>query len=129
MSLEIISKTVPHYKQRYDTVDDWYWTSTFKRLNMTNSDTGDWRMDACIFIHGFVEAVLCRHRNISETSVSEFDRQFEARREMNYHTGEPGDDEHAPYRREHRFAENIERLLCAELNIEWSHYEKVVDSL
>jgi hypothetical protein len=43
--------------------------------------------------------------------------------------GEPGDHEHAPYRREHFFATNLERLLSAELGVDWFEYDRDVDAL
>jgi hypothetical protein len=41
---------------------------------------------------------------------------------------EPGDDPRAPYHKQHVFAENIERLLAAELGVDWSAYDKEVSS-
>jgi hypothetical protein len=40
----------------------------------------------------------------------------------------PGDDPRAPYHKQHVFAENIERLLAAELGVDWSAYDKEVSS-
>jgi hypothetical protein len=42
---------------------------------------------------------------------------------------EPGDDRHCPIRKEHFFATSLERLLCAELDIDWFEYEKQIEGL
>jgi len=36
--------------------------------------------------------------------------------------GEPGDDPRAPYYREHQFASGMERLMAAELGVDWQQY-------
>ena len=41
----------------------------------------------------------------------------------------PGDNINAPYRREHFFATNIERLFAGELNVDWFEYDRYVDAL
>ena len=35
----------------------------------------------------------------------------------------------APYRKEHFFATNLERLLAAELKVDWFEYDRYVDAL
>lgn len=42
---------------------------------------------------------------------------------------EPGDDARAPYQREQFFATNLERLLAAELGVEWFAYDRLVEGL
>jgi hypothetical protein len=42
---------------------------------------------------------------------------------------EPGDHPDAPYKREHCFATGIERLLAAELGVDWTAYEHTLDTL
>ena len=62
-------------------------------------------------------------------AIGSFDQAFEKKREQGLVRGEPGDAPDAPYRREHLFATNIERLLAAELGVDWAVYEAYVDSL
>jgi hypothetical protein len=54
---------------------------------------------------------------------------FEKARESGRVSGEPGDAPDSPYRREHFFATSLERLLAAELGVDWAVYEAHVDSL
>lgn len=126
--MDIIIRIIPHDKQRYPTVGDWYFTSNYKRLNIFISDVGDWRKNLLVSVHELIEASLCRDRNIKEVDVTQFDIIFEAQRKPD-DTSEPGDHADAPYKKEHFFATNIERLLAAELKIDWSQYEEAINNL
>lgn len=42
---------------------------------------------------------------------------------------EPGEDIHAPYYKQHMFADNIERLVLRELGGEWKAYQEKVESM
>ena len=37
--------------------------------------------------------------------------------------------ERAPYRKEHQFAENIEKLVARELEVDWPQYNRAVERL
>lgn len=126
MNIQILS--IPHEQQRYPTVGD-YWEDENGAEQVRVSQLADWRHEALIAIHELVEWVLVRHRNISEPAISDFDVAFERDREQALVLGEPGDDPRAPYRREHFFATNVERLLAAELDVDWRVYETLVDGL
>lgn len=78
-----------------------------------------------VAFHELAEVLICKHRNISQTSVDRFDKQFEKDRAKGKHgeDDEPGDDPKAPYRRAHFFATNVETMLSAELGVNWSQYE------
>ena len=89
----------------------------------------DWRYEALVAAHEMVEMILVKQRGISEQSISEFDIAFEHSRAQGKVLGEPGDDPRAPYQREHFFATNLERLLAAELGVDWFAYERLVDGL
>lgn len=43
--------------------------------------------------------------------------------------GEPDDQRSAPDCREHFFATNLERLLAAELDVDWFQYDEYVNGL
>ena len=73
--------------------------------------------------------MLTRYRGISEETIGDFDMAFEKKREAGLVRGEPGDAPDAPYRREHFFATNVERLLAAELGVDWEIFEAYADSL
>ena len=114
MSLNIEIKTIPHREQRYDTCGDWRIDGD--NLTILVSDLGDWRLEYLVADHELREALLCRHRGISQKTVDDFDTACQCE-------GEPGDDPQAPYKREHFFATSIERLTAAELDVDWAEYE------
>lgn len=120
-------ETIPHELQRYPTVGDYWQEGDIEQVRI--SAMRDWRFEVLVTIHELVEMALTRKRGISEAAITEFDVGFEADRLEGLRTGEPGDDPKAPYRREHIFATNLERLLAAELDVDWPEYESYVDSL
>jgi hypothetical protein len=69
-----------------------------------------------ILFHALTEALLCLHRGISEKSVTDFDLDFEKKRDAGIYDAsqEPGEHVLAPYRHEHAFAMVIESLVYAE---------------
>lgn len=126
MDIEI--KTIPQSQQRYETIGD-YWFDADRTLQIRVSDVGDWRYEALVAVHELVEVLLCKDRGISEPEIMAFDKAFEAGKKLAVAPdvdAEPGDDPSAPYRREHRFAENVERLLAAELGVNWTDYDAVL---
>ena len=125
MKIEI--ETIPHHGQRYPTVGDYWEKDGVVQIRV--SEMHDWRYVILVAVHELVEMMLSRYRGISEQSIGEFDMEFERKREQGLVRGEPGDAAEAPYRREHFFATNVERLLAAELGVDWQIYETYVDSL
>jgi hypothetical protein len=125
MRIEI--QTIPHGEQRYPTVGD-YWDDQ-EAVQVRVSEMHDWRYVILVAVHEIVEAMLARYRGISEDAIGNFDQAFEKKREQGLVRGEPGDAADSPYRREHFFATNMERLLAAELGVDWAIYEAYVDSL
>ena len=81
-----------------------------------------------VAVHELVEVLLCEDRGITQIAVDKFDVEFEDERKPG-NTDEAGDDPKAPYRKEHFFATNIERLLGAELGVDWTMYDKAVNDL
>jgi len=125
-SLRIGTSAIPHANQRYDTCGDWAWSSD--ALAIIVSRMPDWRMMALVAVHELVEAVLCRHRGITDQEVDRFDMDYEFRVGHEDYP-EPGDHPDCPYREEHFAATTIERILAAELGVDWNDYTKVVEEL
>lgn len=125
MRIEI--QTIPHDQHRYETVGDYYHNPD-NTMQIRVSDMGDWRMEFLVAVHEAIEFALCEVRGITEQDITAFDKGFEANREPDNHD-EPGDHPHAPYRREHFFATSIERLIAAELGVDWAEYERKVTAL
>jgi hypothetical protein len=126
--LDIRIKTIPHKKQLYDTCGDWrfnHWGDTEIRV----SEVGNYYYEFLVALHELIEATLCRKRGISESSVSKFDIKFEELRKKGKVKGEPGNSKKAPYRKEHRFATKIEKLMAKELGIKWTEYDNSIGQL
>lgn len=126
--MKINVETIPHTEQRYPTVGD-YWDDPDAVVQVRVSAMKDWRYEALVVIHEMIEMFLTKHRQIAEQDISDFDIRFERSREEGLVTGEPGDHVNAPYRREHFFATNLERLLAAELDVDWFEYDRDVEAL
>ncbi len=113
-------RAIRHDEHRYETAGDWY-DAPDGTLAIRVSDLGDPRFTTLLAIHELVEALLCRFRGIPVEAVDAWDQA--------YADGEPGDDPRAPYHREHRFAELVERLLAHELGVDWAEYEAAGERL
>lgn len=122
----ILALSVPHKVQRYDTVGDYqnYHGCTL----FTISEMKDEKYELLVLVHELVEKILCDARGITNDVIDAFDIQFEADR-VEGNTDEPGHDPRAPYHREHVFAERLERLLAAELGVDWNKYDTMVTEL
>jgi len=129
--------TIPHKDQRYDTVGDWI-VKGGSLSEIVVSETGNEDYDFMIAVHEFIEGYLCAKRGITQKQVDDFDRAYEEARRTRSEApcgckptdaSEPGNDRHAPYTKEHRFATTIEKQLCANLKIGWDKYEKVIDAI
>lgn len=129
--MKIVIETIPHSQQRYETVGDWFFEQTkncglilhIKVSSMQNAD-----MEILVAIHELIEAILCSKRGITQQVVDAFDESFEFVREKG-DDSEPGDSPDAPYRKEHLFTTGIEKLMAAELDVDWQAYEKAVNEL
>jgi hypothetical protein len=121
-------ETIPHDEQRYPTVGD-YWEDQDGVEQVRVSKMIDWRYEILVAVHEVVEWALTKERGIREEEISAFDVDYERLRASELVKGEPGDSPKAPYRREHFFATNLERLFAAELGVDWSEYDQYVDEL
>jgi hypothetical protein len=98
-----------------------------ERLEVRVSDMGNEDYEFLIAIHELIEEHLTRKRGISEAAITAFDVAFEAARTADS-TDEPGDSPNAPYRNEHIFATSIERLIAAELGVDWLSYSNKINN-
>lgn len=121
--MNIIAKTVDFYSQRYITLGDYFHKQ--ERLNVLISDTGNEDYNFLILLHELVEEYLTRRLGIKEEIITEFDMKFENGDIKNSSLyAEPGDHPKSPYRKQHRFSENIERLIAHEMGIDFNDYDK-----
>lgn len=136
--MHIYIDTIPHAEQRYPTVGD-YWYPFRDQQSIAGQATIEIRVselpsqdfEFLVALHEMVESYLCYKRTISEESITAFDRRFEEDRAAGKHSEEeePGDDFHAPYYKEHKFATKLERLMAEELGVNWGEYEAAIIAL
>lgn len=127
--MKITGESKPFTELRNQQVGDW--TYGENEIAVKSAEMSDWRYDLLVQVHELVEAALCKHLGITDEDVTSFDALFEQERELGMHKpeDEDGDDPRAPYRAPHFFASNIERLLAAELEVDWKKYEEEIYSL
>jgi hypothetical protein len=128
MPMRMHIETIPHESQRYPTVGD-YWLDENGVEQVRVSEMMDWRYEVLVAVHEIIEMALTRQRGIAEEGITDFDIRFEQNKSQALVTGEPGDNINAPYRKEHFFATNVERLFAAELGVDWFEYDRYVDAL
>lgn len=122
--MKISIETIPHSDQRYNTCGDYFYRRGVLCIRV--SELTSRHEMACIAVHELVEALLCEAKGVSFDSIDKFDKQHS---EINSFATEPGDDVRCPYYREHQIATVVERLLAAELGVNWLSYENHVKEL
>lgn len=119
--MNIHIKVIPESEQRACVNGaDWYWDEEGD-LQVRVSPLSDWRREVLLGFHEAIEAVLCKHNGVSQESVDAFDLEYDKTHTFDV---DAGDDPAAPYVREHCFATAAERMLCAELDVNWESYDK-----
>ena len=128
--MKIILETIPHDKQRYETIGDWI-IEPDGTIRILVSELGNDDYNFLVALHELVEVKLCQSRGITQEQVDKFDIEYEKQREksLTLDVSEPGDSKLAPYRREHCAATGIERIAASELNVCWADYETKINSL
>lgn len=118
--MDINIKIVPPSEMRPE-VDgvDWHWDEK-GNLQVRVAPMSDWRRETLLAIHETVEAIMCKHNGVSQQSVDDFDQEYDKTHPTDCNAG---DDPAAPYKREHCLATAIERILCAELDVDWQSYD------
>lgn len=122
----VLLQSILHKHQTYETVGNYETAHGFSLISV--SDMGNTQYEQLVAVHELIEMILTQARGISEQHITDFDKAFEMIRQPG-NTDEPGDDPRAPYQKEHQFATKIERLLAAELGIDWDTYEQTVMGL
>jgi hypothetical protein len=129
--LNVRIKTIPHHFQEYDTVGN-YWRDAgecgAEVLEIRVSRMRDRRYEFLVALHELIEAFLCDWRRIPFGKITRFDIEYESRRRKS-ERAEPGASMCAPYRREHQFAERVERIVARELEVDWLKYDRAVARL
>lgn len=114
-------ETIPHAEQRYETLGDW--TIDGDIITIKVSDSGDWRINACVAMHELTEVLLSTDHGVTQAQVDAFDMGEGKDLE------EPGDSPSAPYHREHLVANAVERLMQAQFGLSDEEYEGALAKL
>jgi hypothetical protein len=129
---ELAVKLIPHEQQRYNTAGDYFTDQNgveqFRvSLPVDLQDAGDFaeKYAHLVMIHEIVERVLTYHAGVSNEAIDAFDIEWTKRND----DGEPGDEPTAPYYRMHQIASIVERIVAAELGVNWQDYELSLNEL
>src|ERR1700683_2097759 len=125
--MKILIESIPHAQQRYETCGD-YWRDADGTLQIRISQLPDKRYELLVAIHELIEQVLSEHAGVTNEQIAAFDFAYEAARKEGDES-EPGDSIDCPVYKQHQFATGIERILAAELGIDWIEYERCIDGL
>lgn len=98
---------------------DWFFDDKGD-LQVRVSPMSDWRREILLAIHETVEAIMCKHNGVTQQAVDVFDQEYDKIHTFDVNAG---DDPAAPYEHEHCLATAIERILCAELGVNWLSYD------
>lgn len=120
--MKLIIESIPHDNQRYETCGDYYNNSFGEHILISEMPENSVRLVA---IHELIEKWLTESKGISEEEITKFDLMFEQERKEGKHGefDEPGDDIRAPYRKQHKIATFIEKMICKEFGMKWSEHE------
>jgi hypothetical protein len=120
-----VFEIVPYHKQRYETHGDWI---PGEPVRIVSSRLNNDNYEFLLLFHELVEYELCKKRKITDRIVLAFDRKFEAERRKGKHpvNAEPGNSRRAPYRKEHKFAMRMERLMAKQLGVDWKKYSEAL---
>lgn len=105
---------------------DWFWNGEGD-LEVRVSKMSDWRFEMALALHEVAEALLCKYNGVLQSSVDDFDMEWELNNPNS--KIEAGDQPDAPYRREHGFATAIERIFASEVGLDWKAYDQELESL
>jgi hypothetical protein len=127
-TMHAVIKTIAHVDQRYPTVGDWQIVKSMfgDEIHVHVSELKTPHGHFLVAIHELIEAYLCAAAGITQEEVDAFD--IEAIKHLG-DADEPGDQPDAPYYHQHQFASAIERLLAAELGVNWPAYEREIAEL
>ena len=113
----IIIGFVNKQEQGSDNAGDYYIENGTLHIRILKNTTRKYKRNCLyeflILVHEVIEALLVIARNIPIRKIDEFDIRYKG-------DGEPGDHKDAPYRKEHKFATKVEKMMAKELGIKWN---------
>ena len=122
----ILIDFVPLHKIRNNGIGDFF--TQLDRGVVRAVKLPDIRYSILIALHEILEFVLTSNANIKESDIDKFDAIVELNGSESDKI-DPGSLPNAPYKRQHLFSENIERLVALEMGIDFKEYNQVIDNL
>lgn len=123
--MNIHIKVIPESEQRAEVNGaDWFFDSAGD-LQVRVSPMSDWRREVLLGVHEAVEAIMCKNNGVTQAAVDRFDQEYDKTHTFDVNAG---DDPDSPYVHEHCLATAIERILCAELEVNWESYDRELAS-
>lgn len=138
-------RIIAHRNQRYPTVGDYFLQKGV--LHFRVSRMKDKRYCFLVWLHEMIEWAICRLQGVKLRDIDKFDMEYEkawddATIGADFQVGktdaapcgcwfylEPGDDPHAPYHQAHQTATVCEKLIAEALGVDWTEYDRTVESL
>lgn len=117
MKLRIEIEVIPHSKQRYPTLGDYFWDENGV-LQVRVSDMNNQYFEGMVIVHELIEELLTRFKGIPEEEIQKFDIE-------NLDSDDPGSLEDAPYHLEHMFALEVEKAMCEYMGFTWEEYDEI----
>lgn len=118
----ILSQTIPHSCQDYDTAGDY--SECQKMWVVRISQLGNWKHEFLVLIHELVEMALTKEHGVDWKDIDRFDKEGEGANHP-----DPGTLVSAPYHNEHMLATQIEQKVAKMLGVDWKEYEESFDNL
>lgn len=120
---KIVIDVIPHKKQRYPSVGDYYKKNGELHIRISKMNS---KHELLVLVHEIIEWFLTDQKGISIKSIDDFDILYEQTKTDN---SEPGNHPNAPYYDEHQYATHIEKLLAEKLGVNWLKYDDAVNKL
>lgn len=122
--MRIIIDVVKKEECRNGDVADYFYEGEDLIIKVTS--TGNKFYDRAIAIHELSELSFLESKGVPFSVVDDFDKKCfeENKNEIAY-----GDQPDCPYKKEHRSAENIERIFIQECGEDWLIYDDIVNNL
>lgn len=125
--MKVKIESIPHREHRYPTIGDFFTDVDNDTVIRVSSELSP-KHQFLVTLHEFIESQLCRFDGVSWLDIDEFDKNFEEKRDKS-DTSEPGDQTDAPYKRQHQFAEQVERQVAKEMGVDWEEYMRACEAL
>lgn len=110
-------------QHRYASIDDYKDPTIIGdwiNFHTTVADMGNTDYEFLVFMHAIIEQYLCWKHGIKDKQITKFDMDHPE-------FDDPGNEDEAPYHKEHMIANDIESMLSVALGVDWKKYSMAID--